>query len=203
MVHFCRFHNNAVANMDSPDKFAFEIENNQYQGYGTKQNPERHSATLSKPGRFFEFGTAKVHSEGYESNQSNVLDPRDKFLHRWNRVFVFACLATLFIDPLFYYLPKVNENLCLEVDSKLRIVVTILRSITDLFHLFHIVIQFRTGYIIPSSRILGRGELVTDLMLIANRYLKGHFIIDLIAIVPLPQACLIKSCVFVILGSSI
>jgi cyclic nucleotide gated channel len=187
---FCRFHNNAVANMDSPGKFAFEVENNQYQGLAAKQSHGKNS-TMSKLGRLFEPGSSKVYSEGHETNQSEVLDPRGIFLHRWNRVFVFSCLATLFVDPLFYYLPKVNEDLCLEVDSKLRIVVTVLRSITDLFHLIHIGIQFRTGYIIPSERIVGRGELVTDLMLIARNYLQRHFIIDLVAIIPLPQASII------------
>lgn len=40
----------------------------------------------------------------------------------------------------------------------------------------------------PSSRGLGRGELVMDAHTIAMRYLKSDFIIDLAATLPLPQA---------------
>lgn len=185
---FVRFHNNAVASTDAYGKYAFELENNQIQGFPAKKGFGRSSEGSSGFSKFFRFGAAKVHSEGYELKQSKIWDPRDnKTLHRWNRVFVLSCLASLFIDPLFYYLPIVNEKVCLEIDKHLAIVITILRSITDVFYLIHMGIQFRTGYIVASSRVLGRGELVRNPVLIAKRYLKGRFLIDLIAVLPLPQ----------------
>ncbi|KAL0316487.1 UNVERIFIED_CONTAM: putative cyclic nucleotide-gated ion channel 5 [Sesamum radiatum] len=48
-------------------------------------------------------------------------------------------------------------------------------------------LQFRTAYIAPSSRVFGRGELVIDPAQIAKRYLKCYFIIDFLAVLPLPQ----------------
>lgn len=50
------------------------------------------------------------------------------------------------------------------------------------------VMKFRTAFVAPSSRGLGRGELVMDAHTIAMRYLKSDFIIDLAATLPLPQA---------------
>lgn len=49
------------------------------------------------------------------------------------------------------------------------------------------VMKFRTAFVAPSSRGLGRGELVMDAHTIAMRYLKSDFIIDLAATLPLPQ----------------
>ncbi|XP_022982087.1 probable cyclic nucleotide-gated ion channel 14 isoform X2 [Cucurbita maxima] len=47
--------------------------------------------------------------------------------------------------------------------------------------------MFRMAYVSPTSRVFGKGELVTDPKKIAKRYLKSDFCIDLIASLPLPQ----------------
>lgn len=39
----------------------------------------------------------------------------------------------------------------------------------------------------PSSRVFGKGDLVTDPKMIAIRYLKTDFLMDLAATLPLPQ----------------
>jgi cyclic nucleotide gated channel len=65
--------------------------------------------------------------------------------------------------------------------------VTCFRTFADIFYIIHIVIKFRTAYVSPSSRVFGRGELVMDPELIARRYLRSDFFIDLIAALPLPQ----------------
>ncbi|MCO5548986.1 hypothetical protein L7F22_002451 [Adiantum nelumboides] len=182
---FVRFHNNAIASTDAYGNFALEVEKTLLQGPPAKKGFRR--AVDGYSGKF-RFGVARVHSEAYESKKSRIWDPRNnKNLHRWNGLFVLSCLAALFIDPLFYYLPIVNSNVCLEIDKHLAIVITILRSITDIFYLIHMGLQFRTGYIVSSSRILGRGELVKNPGLIAKRYLKGRFFVDLVAVLPLPQ----------------
>lgn len=97
----------------------------------------------------------------------------------------------LFVDPLFFYLPSVeNEDggsSCMLSDVNLGILVTCLRTIADIFYMLNIFIKFRTAYVSPSSRVLGRGELVMDPEKIATRYLKSNFFIDLVATLPLPQ----------------
>ena len=64
---------------------------------------------------------------------------------------------------------------------------TCFRTVADIFYIDHIVIKFRTAYVSPSSRVFGRGELVMDPKLIARRYLRSDFFIDLVAALPLPQ----------------
>lgn len=180
---FVRFQNNTVFSNGMYSESTFEVESN---GPGkTKKGSERGLKGLRGLSKIFSPRPAKVHNE---SKKSKIFDPRDKVWPWWNSMFLFSCLAALFIDPLFFYLPVVNEdNVCLEIDRRLAIVVTILRTITDIFHLVHIGVLFRTGFIVSSSRDLSRGELISDPVLIAKRYLSSHFILDLIAVLPLPQ----------------
>ncbi|KAK1578322.1 hypothetical protein Q3G72_029351 [Acer saccharum] len=51
--------------------------------------------------------------------------------------------------------------------------------------------KFRTGFIAPFSRVFGRGVLVEDTWLIAKRYLLSYFLIDILAVLPLPQVVIL------------
>ncbi|XP_022842356.1 cyclic nucleotide-gated ion channel 17-like isoform X2 [Olea europaea var. sylvestris] len=136
------------------------------------------------------FGRSKVFPEDHEQRHMRILDPGSEIVLKWNKVFIVSCLVALFVDPLYFYLPSiggVNDSWCVKSDVSLRIVVTFLRTIADLFYLLHVVIKFRTAYVAPSSRVFGRGELVRDPKKIARRYIRSDFFIDLIAILPLPQ----------------
>ncbi|KAL6124058.1 hypothetical protein ACLB2K_076574 [Fragaria x ananassa] len=120
--------------------------------------------------------------------RKNILDPQGSFLQTWNKIFVISCVIAVSLDPLFLYTSVVDgKNKCLGLDKELQIVACVLRSFTDVFHILHIIFQFRTGFIAPSSRVFGRGELNDDPVAIAKRYLCSYFIIDVLAILPLPQ----------------
>ncbi|OIT38534.1 PREDICTED: cyclic nucleotide-gated ion channel 1-like [Nicotiana attenuata] len=122
------------------------------------------------------------------SSKKQILDPQGRFLQQWNKIFVLICTIAVSLDPLFFYIPVIdNKNKCLDLDTTLKITACVLRSSTDLFYIFHIVLQFRTGFIAPSSRVFGRGELIEDSSAIAKRYLKSYFIVDILAVLPLPQ----------------
>lgn len=119
-----------------------------------------------------------------------ILDPQGPFLQRWNKIFVLACVIAVSLDPLFLYVPIVNdEHKCLDLDKKMEITASVLRSFTDIFYILHIIFQFRTGFI--SSRVFGRGVLVEDTWAIARRYLSSYFIIDILAVLPLPQVVIL------------
>lgn len=124
-----------------------------------------------------------------------ILDPGSDMFLQWNRVFLISCLVALFVDPLFFYLPSVVNNdghsICMTTDLNLEIVITCFRAIADIFYMLHMIIKFRTAYVSPSSRVFGRGELVMDPEMIARRYLRSDFFIDLIATLPLPQVFVI------------
>jgi cyclic nucleotide gated channel len=73
------------------------------------------------------------------------------------------------------------------MDMGIGVLVTAVRTFADLFYLAHMILKFRIAFVAPSSRIFGRGELVRDPDQIAIRYLKNDFIIDLAAMLPIPQ----------------
>ncbi|KAG7985569.1 hypothetical protein I3843_03G032700 [Carya illinoinensis] len=116
-----------------------------------------------------------------------ILDPGSDIVTHWNHIFLLTCLLALFIDPLYFYLPSVSGPACLTTETGLGILVTLFRSVTDLFYLMHMILKFRTAFVAPTSRVFGRGELVMDAREIAMRYLKSDFIVDLAALLPIPQ----------------
>ncbi|KAK9168786.1 hypothetical protein Syun_000926 [Stephania yunnanensis] len=130
---------------------------------------------------------SRVFSEDYERVKRKILDPRGPTIRRWNKIFLVACLISLFVDPLFFFLPGVREETCIDLGVPLEIALTMLRSLADVFYVIQIFVRFRTAYVAPSSRVFGRGELVIDHLKIASRYLAMGFWVDLIAALPLPQ----------------
>ncbi|XP_054788859.1 cyclic nucleotide-gated ion channel 1-like isoform X2 [Prosopis cineraria] len=126
------------------------------------------------------------------SSRNKILDPQGSFLQKWNKIFVLSCLIAVSLDPLFFYVPVVDgEKKCLSLDHKMEITATVLRSFCDIFYIIHIIFQFRTGFIAPSSRVFGRGVLVEDAWAIAKRYLSSYFFIDILAVLPFPQVVIL------------
>lgn len=132
---------------------------------------------------------SRVFSEDYEVVEKLVLDPRGPVVSRWNKIFLVACLVSLFVDPLFFYLPRARNNICLDVSFSLEVSLTVIRSLVDAFYIVQIFVQFRTAYVAPSSRVFGRGELIIDPSKIASNYLRKDFWLHLVAALPLPQVC--------------
>lgn len=119
------------------------------------------------------------------------IDPRSSFVNCWSKIFLAACLVSMFVDPLFLYMPMVQpvDRLCLENSVSLGRFLTSIRSMTDLFFVAKVLVRFRTAYVAPSSCVFGAGDLVVDPWKIALRYIttKG-FWFDITAAIPIPQA---------------
>lgn len=130
---------------------------------------------------------SRVFSEDYEIVQKKIFDPRGPFLSKWNKCFLISYLISLFVDPLFFYLPNVEAEACMQASVPLQIALTVIRCILDAFYVIQILVRFRTAYIAPSSRIFGRGELVVESSKIVSRYLRKDFWFDFLAALPLPQ----------------
>lgn len=154
-----------------------------------KRGMRRGSEGLKSIGRSLGLGVSRaVFPEDLKVSEKKIFDPQDKFLLLWNKLFVISCILAVSIDPLFFYLPVINDSFhCLGIDRKLATIVTTLRTLVDAFYLLHMALQFRTAYIAPSSRVFGRGELVIDSAQIAKRYLQRYFIIDFLSVLPIPQ----------------
>jgi cyclic nucleotide gated channel len=144
----------------------------------------KHGVGISKKHRAFVAGDEQWYNK--------IFDPSSDFILTWNRVFLVSSFAALFIDPLYFYVPKVTYGpslSCVGTDIHLAVIVTFLRSVADLLYVLHIVIKFRTAYINPSAtlRVFGRGDLVTNPKEIAWKYLRSDFAVDVVAALPLPQ----------------
>ncbi|KAK7845263.1 cyclic nucleotide-gated ion channel 1 [Quercus suber] len=88
------------------------------------------------------------------------------------------------VDPLFFYIPVINvAKRCLMLEKKLRIVALVLRTVTDVIYIVHIILQFRTAFI---DKVVEEGAEIT------NRYSWKHFIIDIPVILPIPQVVLLQ-----------
>ncbi|XP_015891945.2 protein CNGC15b [Ziziphus jujuba] len=130
---------------------------------------------------------SRVFSEDYEVVEKLILDPRGPTVNRWNKIFLVACLISLYVDPLFFYLPVAKGTMCMDVCVTLEVVLTVIRSLVDAFYIIQILVRFKTAYVAPSSRVFGRGELVIDPSKVASRYIHKDFWLDLVAAQPLPQ----------------
>lgn len=125
-----------------------------------------------------------------------ILDPTLPILNKWNRVFLVASLVSLFVDPIFFFLPVVNaEDGCIQMSAELGVALTVVRSMADVFYVAHILIRFRTAYVAPSSRIFGRGDLVIHPSKIAANYLGCEFWLHFAAALPLPQVNSLLLCI--------
>ncbi|XP_071734738.1 protein CNGC15b-like [Rutidosis leptorrhynchoides] len=158
---------------DSPKVSRFEIEQSPSSGKNWRPLSQR---------------LTRVSSEDYKNVERSIFDPRGDRVKQWNKYFLVAALISIAIDPLFYYLPEVNhDEMCMSEDTSLKIILTVIRSIVDVFYFVHIYVRFRTAYDAPSIRLLGRGELVLDPNKISQRYLKRDFSLDFLAALPIPQ----------------
>ncbi|XP_071741483.1 cyclic nucleotide-gated ion channel 1-like [Rutidosis leptorrhynchoides] len=125
---------------------------------------------------------------GFESISMKFLDPEGQFILQWNKFFLLCSVIALSLDPLFFYVPRINgTQKCLDVDRNLEIVVCVLRSFSDILYVFHIVIQFRTAYVPRYNHLLRRREFIDEPLYVATRYLKSYFFIDVLSALPLPQ----------------
>ncbi|OVA15294.1 Cyclic nucleotide-binding domain [Macleaya cordata] len=98
----------------------------------------------------------------------------------------------VYVDPLFFYILVIDpEKNCLSLDNNLQITASVLRSLADVFSVLHIIFQFRTGFVVHSSRVFGGGILVEDPTRIARRYLSSYFLVDILAVLPLPQVVIL------------
>ncbi|KAF7826174.1 cyclic nucleotide-gated ion channel 1-like [Senna tora] len=186
----------------SESSFSTEQQNSTDNRYNGKKFRPSVSAVLDTIRRRIDSGSEKIKSFRKSSTvhpvndgspkelapKSKILDPQGPLLQKWNKIFVITCVIAVAVDPLFFYIPVIDDSrTCLKLDGNLQIIASVLRTFFDLFYILRIIFQFRTGFIAPSSRVFGRGELVNDRWEIMKRYIYSYFIIDILSILPLPQ----------------
>ncbi|XP_004308825.1 PREDICTED: uncharacterized protein LOC101308624 [Fragaria vesca subsp. vesca] len=101
-----------------------------------------------------------------------ILDPnKGPILEKWNVIFVISCLFAVLTDPLFLYVPLINQDVkCIRLDNKLKIAAVIFRSITDFVYTVKIIFQ------------INELKKVTVMAI-----WRSYILLDIIAILPIPQ----------------
>ncbi|XP_010506649.1 PREDICTED: probable cyclic nucleotide-gated ion channel 12 [Camelina sativa] len=111
-----------------------------------------------------------------------------KTLENWRLTVLLACTVALAIDPLFLFIPVIDsQRFCFTFDKKLGAAVCVLRTFIDTFYVIHIIFHLITELIAPRSQVSLRGELIVHSKAIRKTRLLFHFIVDIFAVLPLPQ----------------
>ena len=113
------------------------------------------------------------------------------FQSLWNKILVLACVIAVSLDPLFFYIPTINEQLkCFDLDNKLKVSAVIWRSIFDLFYVADIVYNVTKAYKFVKTKEANR-EITRKSGLI---HLVKHgriqwclIIFDFLSLLPIPQ----------------
>ncbi|XP_021803176.1 uncharacterized protein LOC110747287 [Prunus avium] len=119
-------------------------------------------------------------------------------LAKWKKMFAASCVFAVSLDPLFLYIPIINQDMnCLSLDQNLKITALTLRSVTDLFYVMDIIIEIYTSGICSSltngfhhsSKLQFLGN--TFLPKVAKMIWQSYILIDILAIIPLPQVLIL------------
>ena len=112
---------------------------------------------------------------------------KGKFTLTWERILAISCIA-MSVDPLFFYIPFVDENnKCLGMDRNLRTTALVLRSLTDLAFTLHIIALIHDRIDIPANSDSDQEKHTSECILRRTKWLSKDIIIDIIAILPIPQ----------------
>ncbi|KAL6290814.1 hypothetical protein ACE6H2_008324 [Prunus campanulata] len=137
-----------------------------------------------------------------------------KYIQKWNFMFITSCVFAVLLDPLFLYIPILNDDIkCLKLDNNLKITALVLRSVTDLFYIANIIFQVcrfencspLIKQFLPESC---SSKLITSLIKsfrvllpevsnevpkpsITKEIWKSSIIVDILAILPLPQVVIL------------
>ncbi|KAL6282751.1 hypothetical protein ACE6H2_013680 [Prunus campanulata] len=125
----------------------------------------------------------------------------------WNKMIVISCVIAISLDPLFLYIPFIDEdNKCLGMDKKLRNVALISRSLTDITFLVDIGYQIIPG-INKAYKVINQGkeqweldwqvtlirreEIIPFAVILARELNWCSLVTDLLSVFPMPQIVLV------------
>ncbi|KAL5555187.1 hypothetical protein UlMin_037423 [Ulmus minor] len=108
----------------------------------------------------------------------NVLNPWESSPRLWSKIFIVSCVIGVLIDPLFLYIPIINEGKkCLRRDETMKNLALVLRSITDFAYIWHIFVRLQSALKMAKKLDL---SILTGLPW-------SYLLIDILAILPIPQ----------------
>ncbi|PQQ17429.1 cyclic nucleotide-gated ion channel 1-like isoform X1 [Prunus yedoensis var. nudiflora] len=139
---------------------------------------------------------------------------KSKLAARLTHIFITSCVFGVFLDPLFLYIPLLNQDLkCVRLDNTIKIIALVSRSFTDLFYVGRIILQVcrfenyspsikqflpeKCSFKLMESFIKGFRDLLPDVSnevpkpRIGKEIWESSIIVDILAILPLPQVAIL------------
>ncbi|CAB4306968.1 unnamed protein product [Prunus armeniaca] len=126
----------------------------------------------------------------------------------WNKMIVISCLIAISLDPLFLYIPFIDEGKkCLGMDKKLKNVALILRFLTDITFLVDIGYQIYEGVqnsykeinqgkaqweLDWQATLIRRDEIVPFAVILARELKWCSLVTDILSVFPMPQLLVVK-----------
>ncbi|PON72124.1 Ion transport domain containing protein [Parasponia andersonii] len=120
------------------------------------------------------------------------------FLPIWNKFFIFACVVAVSLDPLFFYIPTIDQdNKCSLTHKKLAIFAVVSRFFVDVTYVLDIIYNVaKASEALKIDKQSGltwkRGDQFVDYALAISRSLSWpHILVDFLAILPIPQVVIL------------
>lgn len=111
--------------------FLFSVEENDPT---TQQIRQRLKVEESKPRGYPKYST--------ETTMKEIVNLNRKKIHKWDAIFFWAFVFGIVTDPLFLYIPIIDEQkICVGVDKNMMIVALVFRSFTDIFYIIHLTFE--------------------------------------------------------------
>ncbi|KAM5556118.1 cyclic nucleotide-gated ion channel 1 [Rosa sericea] len=128
--------------------------------------------------------------------RKEFVDPKGPYIRKWNIVFIVSCVLAVLLDPLFLYIPTIHEDMkCVRLDKNMKIAALVLRSVTDLCYLLNIFFQLCGSKTCSTLRSGSWPPMLTSLRIvllsIAKTMWESYIIIDILAVLPLPQVAIL------------
>ncbi|KAM5576986.1 hypothetical protein ABKV19_007700 [Rosa sericea] len=122
----------------------------------------------------------------------------------WRPIFVISCVIAVSVDPLFFYLPVIDEKKkCIGMDKTLKVVALVLRSLTDITLIVNIIYQFckaikaamksrdeekkKKDAQTSGKSVWEWNEIVLFAKALAQKLSWRSIVIDFFAVLPIPQ----------------
>ncbi|KAL4594946.1 hypothetical protein ACB092_12G055600 [Castanea dentata] len=124
-----------------------------------------------------------------DSGNMNGLKGRTKRIilgHVWNYVFLFSCVVAAIVDPLFFYIPVINDSQrCLLLGKELWTAVFVFRMVTDVIYLVHIALRSWKDF---KMCVKTRSNIFcSNTNVCASVRRCFAFLIDVFVVLPIPQ----------------
>ncbi|KAF3448010.1 hypothetical protein FNV43_RR08718 [Rhamnella rubrinervis] len=137
--------------------------------------------------------TQQQHTRNNGKNSQRKSRTMVKFVPVWNKIFALVCVVAVSLDPLFMYVPIINQkDMCLTMDNTLGITAIVLRLFTDLIYVANILFNVaKASEVLKEEGKWERDQVLGNALEIwKNSWV--DLLVDFLAVLPIPQTVVLS-----------